>query len=202
MKLSQAAIRLRTTVRDTIYYLSASNPTVNDDRNDNFIVGSRWINTSTLEEYVCVDNTQTSAVWKPTTTGGGGSGSSAHVDIVDPTNLDDVGAGYPVGTIWVNTEDSTAFISVDATNDTAIWVLISERIPDADEIPATSSPDNPGTTVQGQLDYLSAQVALGIAAAYGGIQLFNEYSIGYELIHYTEFATTVQFISNFTETVL
>lgn len=55
--------------------LSASTaPTVNDDVDLGYGVGSRWIDTTADKEYVCLDATDGAAVWTETT--GGGSGSS------------------------------------------------------------------------------------------------------------------------------
>lgn len=46
-------------------------PTVNDDSADGYSIGSRWIDTSGQEEYVCISPALGAAVWKGTTTGGG-----------------------------------------------------------------------------------------------------------------------------------
>lgn len=46
-------------------------PTVNDDVSLGYIVGSRWIIVGS-DEYVCLDNTNGAAVWRNTTSGGGG----------------------------------------------------------------------------------------------------------------------------------
>jgi len=40
------------------------NPTINDDYNNGYGIGSRWINTITDIEYVCVDATVGGAIWK------------------------------------------------------------------------------------------------------------------------------------------
>lgn len=43
-----------------------TDPTINDDINDGYVVGSRWINTQTKNEFVNVDNTAGAAVWTVT----------------------------------------------------------------------------------------------------------------------------------------
>lgn len=54
----------------------ASSPDADDDVGSGFIIGHRWINTSTDAEYVCLDATSGVAVWKETTgAGSGGSGA-------------------------------------------------------------------------------------------------------------------------------
>jgi hypothetical protein len=42
-------------------------PTINDDSGDDYIVGSRWLDTTNDKEYVCLDNSLGAAVWKETT---------------------------------------------------------------------------------------------------------------------------------------
>jgi hypothetical protein len=42
---------------------------------------------------------------------------------VDPTANDDSGDGYAVGSYWVNVTDDKAFVCVDATAASAVWVL-------------------------------------------------------------------------------
>jgi len=50
-------------------YEATGPPTVNDDIDEGYQVGSRWIIPSTGEEYVCTDNTDGAAVWLLTTGG-------------------------------------------------------------------------------------------------------------------------------------
>ena len=47
-------------------------PTVDDDTTLGYVVGSRWIDTTNDKEYVCLDNTDTAAVWTETTAGAAG----------------------------------------------------------------------------------------------------------------------------------
>lgn len=47
-------------------------PTVGDDSADGYSIGSRWLDLTADEEYVCLDATGGAAVWKATTSGGGG----------------------------------------------------------------------------------------------------------------------------------
>jgi hypothetical protein len=46
-------------------------PTVNDDVDLGYAIGSRWVDTVTDKEYVCLDATDGAAVWKETTVTGG-----------------------------------------------------------------------------------------------------------------------------------
>lgn len=53
-------------VLNTSELAKTADPTVNDDANDGYVVGSRWINTTDDREFVCVDSTVGSAVWTRT----------------------------------------------------------------------------------------------------------------------------------------
>ncbi len=63
---------------------ATTDPTVNDDTGDGYSVGSRWVNTSTDKEYVCLDASTGAAVWLETTALGGGK----FVDRGDPSAYD------------------------------------------------------------------------------------------------------------------
>lgn len=64
---------------------STVDPTVNDDVTDGFQIGSRWWNTSSQEEFVCLSVAQGAAVWLSTTTGGGVSSGSSGGSGADPS---------------------------------------------------------------------------------------------------------------------
>ena len=51
-------------------------PTTTDDGAAGYSIGSRWIDTSNDKEYVCVDSTNSAAVWKETSNSSSGSGIS------------------------------------------------------------------------------------------------------------------------------
>ena len=42
-----------------------------------------------------------------------------------PANTDDVGAGYGVGSLWIDATADLGYICVDSTEDTAVWALMS-----------------------------------------------------------------------------
>lgn len=52
---------------------ATADPTADDDSGDGYSVGSRWINVTSGEEFVCVDATPTAAVWTSTTAAGAGA---------------------------------------------------------------------------------------------------------------------------------
>jgi hypothetical protein len=51
-------------------FKTTTDPTINDDENDDFIIGSRWLNTTDDQEWVALDVTAGAAVWVETTGGG------------------------------------------------------------------------------------------------------------------------------------
>ena len=53
---------------------ATSDPTTTDDSVAGYSIGSRWINITSDEEFVCLDATASSAVWKSTTDASSGSG--------------------------------------------------------------------------------------------------------------------------------
>ena len=59
--------------RPPAHVLASSDPTATDDDGDGHVVGCRWINEATPEEFVAVDVSTGAAVWQSTTSGGGGS---------------------------------------------------------------------------------------------------------------------------------
>jgi hypothetical protein len=117
--LSQKEITLRSAVAGILYSQAVSNPTPTDDRNLRYIIGSRWINLLTHEEFVCLGNEPTAAVWVSTTSGGSGS---IHTSTSAPTSADDVTEGYSIGTIWVVTTTNTVYICASTAEDAAVWV--------------------------------------------------------------------------------
>ena len=53
-------------ISDNNFYIFSINPTVTDDITKGFVIGTRWINTNSLQEYVCLNNSEGAAVWKIT----------------------------------------------------------------------------------------------------------------------------------------
>lgn len=65
-----------------------ANPVVGDDTLDGYETGSRWINVTSDEEFVCLDASAGAAVWLSTTGGGsGGLDSSQVINLLQP-NID------------------------------------------------------------------------------------------------------------------
>lgn len=196
--LSPTATKFRSATQEVLYVIAASDPTVNDDRNERFIIGSRWINEVTDEEYVCVDNTPTVAIWKGTTSGGtsggggtggganyfggSGGGSNAHIDIVAPTVASDTTLGYTIGQMWVDTVAQAVYTAMDVTTGAAIWKDLTAGGSGGGGTAATTTADAStvlaGTTVQSQLDTVSSM----LGGAFGIIRAVMLFGIGYEVL--------------------
>ena len=68
-------------------------PTVNNDTDEGYVVGSRWFDVTNDKEYVCLDNTDGAAVWTETT--GAGGGASTFTALTDtPANYTDQAGKY------------------------------------------------------------------------------------------------------------
>lgn len=72
---------------------ATTDPTVNNDVDENYAVGSLWINTTTGRAWICVGNTDGAAVWR----------SQAHVSATDSAIVPDTDAtsstGISLGTL-------------------------------------------------------------------------------------------------------
>ncbi len=115
---------------------ATTDPTANDDSDDGYVVGSRWVNTasSPMEAFECLDATVANAVWVNTTLTIGELGTLALLDTgtgasqvrtntqneslfstaltnnltgtADPTATNDSGEGYSVLSVWINQTSS------------------------------------------------------------------------------------------------
>lgn len=92
-------------------------PTVTDDTNAGFFVGSLWFDTTRQSLYVCVDPTAGAAIWVPET--------HFHLDTVAPTVNDDVTNCYFNGFYWYDTVLGQFWLCIDDTAGAAVWVQIT-----------------------------------------------------------------------------
>ena len=80
---------------------ATSAPTVNNDTDEGYVVGSRWVDITNDKEYVCLDNTDGAAVWTETTGAGGGAGTYLE--------LTDTPAAYDNGKYAKSTADGVVW---------------------------------------------------------------------------------------------
>lgn len=85
---------------DAFYTVSAVAPTINEDINDGYEVGFRWINTTDGYEYVLIDNSPGAADWRNTTlAGAGGDGiTEEEHEVLDTITHDLVENSYDEAT--------------------------------------------------------------------------------------------------------
>lgn len=84
-------------------------PTANDDSGSGYSVGSRWIDVTNDEEYVCLDATSTAAVWEKTTS----------VDL-ESTDMNVAQARRTTTYTCTATYTDITFDSTDIENDTSV----------------------------------------------------------------------------------
>jgi parallel beta-helix repeat protein len=89
---------------------ATSDPGVNDDSSAGYAVGSRWANTSTDNEFVCLDNSIGVAIWKNATSN---LVYDAIVDINGAGNYTSVVAAFNAGHITVFVKKGTYVESAD-----------------------------------------------------------------------------------------
>ena len=84
-----------------------TDPGTGDDSGDGYAIGSRWINVTLDKEFVCLDNTLTTAVWKEVTgSGGAGSDTDAIHDNIDGEIASVIEKATPVSADIILIEDS------------------------------------------------------------------------------------------------
>jgi len=115
--------------RSPTTYEGAGNPGVNNDRADTATLGtafyrySKWINTTDGTIWLCLDATPTAAVWQlvaPLTYEGSGN-PGVNNDSVDTAGLGTVFYQYSQ---WINTDDDSLWVCLDATATAAVWQLV------------------------------------------------------------------------------
>ena len=112
-----------TTLTSTTNKLDATTaPTVNDDTDLGYVVGSRWIDVTADKAYVCLDNTDDAAVWTETT---GGAAGAVIVNVWLPAESAYLPATNPAG--LVETLGATVYGGFshltfdDTTSEHAVW---------------------------------------------------------------------------------
>lgn len=113
---------------------AANPPTVNDDYDAGYRVGSLWTERFQEIAYICVDSTNGAAVWKDITL----DPESNFAGSAPPTVNDDEGDGYEVGSIWVDRTNDTAFMCLDASSGAAVWKVFSNNT--TNNFAATAAP--------------------------------------------------------------
>ena len=101
-------------------------PTVNNDINEGYTVGSRWFDITNDKEYVCLDNTDGAAVWIETTGSGGGASQLSDLSDVGVTTPTDKNALMADGDSW----ESRAIVEADISDlGTYIESIVEDTTP-------------------------------------------------------------------------
>ena len=112
-----------TTLTSTTNKLDATAaPTVNNDTDEGYVVGSRWVDVTADKEYVCLDNTDGAAVWTETTGGAGAYELATDAETVTGTATDKVTTPANItakmaapGAIGETTPAAGTFTTIEAT---------------------------------------------------------------------------------------
>lgn len=119
--------------------ISTSDPEPTDDSNADYEVGSRWFNTDTKTEFVCLDATPAAAIWELTTSvGGTGASLGGEWKFDDSTSMSNPGSGefrlnnstQPSATqlaISENNEDDVDFANIISALSTGDVIYIQEK---------------------------------------------------------------------------
>lgn len=103
-------------------------PTVNNDIDEGYTVGSRWVDVTADKEYVCLDNTDGAAVWTETTGAGGGAafkdlnwgaGDFNFPGPVDIAQIAELDAAAPLNNDTGTNKDKLGYL-MDSTDDEGI----------------------------------------------------------------------------------
>lgn len=95
-------------------------PTALNDSTQGYSVGSAWVNISSGQSFVCVDEAVGAAIWNQTS-GAIPSLDNIAISAVNPGSTDDSSKGYSIGSSWINAATGETFICVDTTVNFAIW---------------------------------------------------------------------------------
>lgn len=90
-------------------FSATTDPTANDDAGDGYSVGSRWNNTSTNKEFICMNPITAAAVWEEISTGTVGTGTVTSVALSAPSEFNV--SGSPVtsaGTLTLTKANQSA----------------------------------------------------------------------------------------------
>lgn len=92
-------------------------PTVDDDEDGHFEIGSMWLNVADKKIFFCLDVTDGAAIWQEVT-----SIKNNYSAAGTPTVNDDDTQEYVPGSTWVSDSLRTAWVCSDNTTGAAVWL--------------------------------------------------------------------------------
>jgi len=138
-------------------------PTVNNDIDEGYEVGSRWVDVTNDKEYVCLDNTDGAAVWTETT--GAGGGASTFTGLTDtPSAYTDAGNKL----VAVNSgATALEFITDNKVTQTIQDYTIYCNASTGNDTTGDGTSGTPYATIQKAIDSLPTIIAHDVVIAVG-----------------------------------
>ena len=159
-------------------------PTVNNDVDEGYTVGSRWFDVTNDKEYACLDNTDGAAVWTETTQSGGGG---AFTDLTDtPANY----TGSSLKHVRVNVgETALEFVTLGGGGD---MLKATYDTDDDGDIDVAAGGTEKSLWTQYCIPYLSGTTAFGeIPIGTDNYALTVNGATGYDWTHLQEYDATL-----------
>jgi len=92
-------------------------PDADDDADEGYEVGSIWVDVTLNRSYICVDSTNTAAIWILLN-----SLLNNYAATVAPAVTDDSASGYAVGSQWIDVTADNVYACVDSSVGAAVWI--------------------------------------------------------------------------------
>jgi len=120
-------------------------PTATDDTSAGYTIGSRWLNTTTNDLYICTSNTTGSAVWVNPAIKNNLAATAA------PAATNDGTQGYQPSSLWIATVGgvSDAYICTSSTTNAATWFQITSSSEAINNLAAVIAPTSSNDGTQG-----------------------------------------------------
>ena len=96
-------------------FVATSDPGVDNDIDEGYAVGSRWVNTEKNVVFTCLNNADGAAVWVTAET------KHKFNATANPTADNDIDEGYTAGSVWINVTTKAVFTCIDNTDGAAVW---------------------------------------------------------------------------------